>query len=106
MSHKEEVKGAASLNEADLLYTAMHPTRLELLTRIEVKESYASKLEETTQIDRKIISFHLSVLERAGLVASEFRLKNDPEERPVAVRYYRLTEAGKKTLGRIRSALK
>ena len=107
MSHKtEEVKGSQSLTDADLVYTAMHPTRLEILTRVEAKPSYASKLEEQTKIDRKILSFHLSVLERAGLVTSEFGLKNDPEERPVAVRYYKLTEKGEQVLKRVRYALR
>ena len=44
MATESEIKGARSMTESDLVYTAMHPTRLEILTRIEAKPSYASKL--------------------------------------------------------------
>jgi predicted transcriptional regulator len=38
---------------------------------------------------RKVIAFHLNALEDADLVHGQFGLSQD--ERPVAVKYYRLT---------------
>jgi DNA-binding transcriptional ArsR family regulator len=100
-----EDKPAQSLTTADLLHIASHPTRLDILRQIQKGKSYASKLQEYMNIDRKIISFHLSVLERSGLVDSEFGLKNKPESKPVAVRYYALNLKGEEILNRINTAL-
>jgi DNA-binding transcriptional ArsR family regulator len=95
----------SSENDIEQVYIASHPTRLEILSRLENEKAYASKLESQMNIDRKIISFHLSSLEKAGLVTSEFGLKNDPEERPMAVRYYELTSKGKDILKGLRNVL-
>ena len=94
------------LRDVGPFYVASHPTRLEILSRLEKnKKSYAAKLEELLKIDRKIIAFHLSTLEKEGLVKSEFGLKNHPEERPVAVRYYELTPSGKEVLSMLHEML-
>jgi DNA-binding transcriptional ArsR family regulator len=92
-------------NDVEQIHTASHPTRLEILSRLESEKAYSSKLEEHMKIDRKIISFHLTSLEKAGLVTSNFQLKNEPEERPMAVRYYELTPKGQNILKRLKMAL-
>lgn len=97
-------EGNKSLEE--LTYTAMHPTRLKILSRLENEPTYATKLEDLTGIDRKIVSFHLSVLERNGLLTSKFGLQNDPPKRPTAVRYYTLTPRGSEVLKRVRTVVK
>jgi len=86
--------------EQDKLYTAMHPTRFEILLKIKDDPSYASKLAKEMDFDRRLISFHLSMLERYGLVRGEFGLKNEPEERPVVVKYFSLTKDGGNILSR------
>jgi predicted transcriptional regulator len=94
------------MTDAETLYTAMHPTRLEILARVAIKSTYATALEDEIGIDRKIVAFHLAVLEKAGLVSSKFGLKNEPQTRPVAVKYYELTTKGKDAFERAKKALK
>ena len=57
---------------------AAHPTILEIIFSLENEKLYSTKLEETLKVHRKIISFHLSALEKAGLVTSEFALGMKP----------------------------
>jgi DNA-binding transcriptional ArsR family regulator len=66
---------------------------------------YASKLEDKINVDRKIISFHLSKLEKAGLVASEYGLMTSSKTRPMAVRYYSLTTEGEKMVKKLKAIL-
>lgn len=89
----------------ETIYVATHPTRSNILTQLESQKMYASKLEEIINVDRKIISFHLSKLERAGLVASEYGLVTTSKTRPMAVRYYTLTVEGEKMMKKLKTIL-
>jgi DNA-binding transcriptional ArsR family regulator len=89
----------------ETIYVATHPTRSNILTQLESQKMYASKLEEMINVDRKIISFHLSKLERAGLVASEYGLMTSSKTRPMAVRYYSLTVEGEKMVKKLKAIL-
>jgi DNA-binding transcriptional ArsR family regulator len=89
----------------ETIYVATHPTRSNILTQLESQKMYASKLEEIINVDRKIISFHLSKLERAGLVASEYGLMTTSKTRPMAVRYYTLTVEGEKMVKKLKAML-
>lgn len=89
----------------ETIYVAMHPTRSNILTQLESQKLYARKLEEIINVDRKIISFHLSKLERAGLVASEYGLMTTSKTRPMAVRYYSLTVEGEKMVKKFKVIL-
>ena len=88
----------------EIIYLATHPVRLKILFRLESNRSYASKLEMMLKVDRKIISFHLSKLEKAALVTSEYGLLT-LKTRPMAVRYYSLTIEGQKMVKNLRSIL-
>ena len=89
----------------ELIHIATHPIRLNILIRLESRKVYASKLEEMMKYDRKIISFHLSKLETAGLVTSQYGLMTSSKTRPMAVRYYSLTTEGEKWVTKLRSIL-
>ncbi len=59
-------------------------------------KSYASRLAEQLDLNPKLVQFHLAILEKHGLVESEFGLEKRPSEgRPVAVRYYVPTKDGR-----------
>ncbi|HEY7227628.1 MAG TPA: ArsR family transcriptional regulator [Nitrososphaeraceae archaeon] len=88
----------------ELIHTATHPIRIHILFRLEFEKLYASKLEEMLKHNRKIISFHLSKLERAGLVTSEYGLMTS-KTRPMAVRYYTLTTDGAKLVTKLKLIL-
>ena len=89
----------------ETIYVATHPVRSNILNRLESQKMYASKLEEKIGVDRKIISFHLSKLEKAGLVASEYGLMTSSKTRPMAVRYYSLTSEGEKIVKKLKTIL-
>jgi DNA-binding transcriptional ArsR family regulator len=89
----------------ETIYVATHPTRSNILTQLESQKMYASKLEEKIGVDRKIISFHLSKLEKAGLVSSEYGLMTSSKTRPMAVRYYSLTSEGEIMVKKLRAML-
>ncbi|HJU78825.1 MAG TPA: winged helix-turn-helix domain-containing protein [Nitrososphaeraceae archaeon] len=89
----------------EMVYVATHPTRSSILTQLESEKMYASKLEDKINVDRKIISFHLSKLEKAGLVASEYGLMTTSKTRPMAVRYYSLTTEGEKMVKKLKAIL-
>jgi DNA-binding transcriptional ArsR family regulator len=89
----------------ETIYVATHPTRSIILTQLESQKMYASKLEQIINADRKIISFHLAKLEKAGLVASEYGLMVTSKTRPMAVRYYTLTVEGEKMVKKLKAIL-
>lgn len=87
--------------ENEVLYTALHPSRREILEAIAndpKKKSYALKLEQVLGMNRKVVTFHLAQLQKYGLVEGEFGLKNEPDTRPVAVKYFSLTKKGQNML--------
>jgi len=89
----------------EIIYVATHPIRLNILVRLESERLYPSNLEKMMKVDRKIISFHLSKLEKAGLVSSEYGLMTSSKTRPMAVRYYSLTTEGEKLFEKLKSIL-
>ncbi len=102
----DKKKSKEKINDVyETIYVATHPTRSNILTQLESQKMYASKLEEIINVDRKIISFHLSKLERAGLVASEYGLMTTSKTRPMAVRYYTLTVEGEKMVKKLKTIL-
>src|SRR5881296_2826474 len=68
----------------EIIHVATHPIRLNILIRLKSEKVYASNLEVMMNVDRKVISFHLSRLEKAGLVTSEYGLKTSSNTRPMA----------------------
>ena len=88
----------------EIIYAAAHPVRLKILVRLESEKAYASNLEQVIKVNRKIISFHLSKLEKAGLVTSEYGLLTS-KTRPMAVRYYSLTPDGEKMVKKLKSII-
>jgi DNA-binding transcriptional ArsR family regulator len=102
--HKKKVK--EKINDVyETIYIATHPTRSNILAQLESQKMYPSKLEEKMDVDRKIISFHLSKLEKVGLVASEYGLNMTSKTRPMAVRYYSLTTEGEKMAKKLKAIL-
>ncbi len=101
---KKKVKEKSN-DALETIYVATHPTRSNILTHLESQKMYASKLEEKIAVDRKIISFHLAKLEKAGLVASEYGLMTSSKTRPMAVRYYSLTSEGEKMIKKLKAIL-
>ena len=103
-------KGNGSENSGKDLSILLFPTRYEIYRKL--KEAgeplYASEIAEKIGVDRKLISFHLSSLERHGFVTSEFGVQNKPPPTgpPKAVRYYTLTSKADTVLREFKDKLK
>ena len=76
------------------LYVAMQPARKRILLSLSHSESYASKLADELSINPKVVQFHLDILQKYGLVHGNFDLESPSDGRPVAVRRFKLTDAG------------
>ena len=99
-------RNRAKVNDLyESIHIASHPIRIQILFRLESEKLYASKLEEILKHNRKIISFHLSKLERTGLITSEYGLLTSSKTRPMAVRYYTLTPDGVKMVTKLKLIL-
>jgi predicted transcriptional regulator len=86
---------AFDINNRDIerLQIAAHSTRLRILHSLHDKGSYAAKLGQELNIERKVVAFHLAELEKVDLVEAKYALNQD--KRPVAVKYYKITPKGK-----------
>ena len=93
--------------EIEQIRVASQSTRLQILNLLlspEIKRLYPTHMEKILGVPRRVISFHLSALEEAGLVQSEFGLSED--SRPQAVKYYSATPEGRVTFDRLTHMLK
>ena len=86
-----------------LRYLMMHPIRYRIVKEIEKSgKSYAAKIAKNLGLERKLISYHLLTLLQHNIVTAHYGLRGEPptdeHERPVIVRYYKLTKEAKKIL--------
>lgn len=79
--------------DIERLQIAAHSTRLRILPSLHNEGSYAAKLGQQLNIERKVVAFHLAELEKVGMVEAKYALNQD--KRPVAVKYYKITPKGK-----------
>jgi DNA-binding transcriptional ArsR family regulator len=95
--------------EEEKLYVVAHPMRLRILRVLEREGSlYVNQIVEKLKgegvdVDRKLVSYHLSRLLQYGLVEGEFKLMNPSKGYAVAVKYFRLTDEARRILSRIRN---
>ena len=71
------------------LCLVMHPTRNEILDKLMEGEMLLRELEKEMKKPRSTISYHLDVLERAGVVESEYRVMKEWSTRGKFGKIYR-----------------
>jgi predicted ArsR family transcriptional regulator len=76
-----------------------------MLRLLEKGGGYANKLAKDLGLERKVITFHLNQLSRAGLIESKYSLGKTPSSspRPFAIKEYKITVKGKKILDYIQA---
>jgi len=94
--------------EMEEVYGLLLPTRYKICKLLEdsQKPMYASRIAEELELERKLVSFHLSWLEEHGFVTSEFGLANPAKTAPKAVRYYKPTGKAKELLSRLKEMIR
>lgn len=90
-----------SLSQEDvrLAHIITHPVRhkiAKLLTNSQ--KMYIAQMSEELDVDRKVVSFHLRVMERDGLLETKLETKTPHVGNPVLVRYAWLTDKTKEIL--------
>lgn len=76
---------------------AVHPLRLKIMTLLEEKPKlHINAIAESINEDRRLVSYHLSVLEEHGFVRSSFQILKKAASKGRIGRVYELTEKFKK----------
>ena len=72
----------------------LHPVRWKILTALKGKdkEMYIDEIANMIEEDRRLVSFHLSILQNRGFLESEFKVLQVPKSKGKAGRFFRLTE--------------
>jgi DNA-binding transcriptional ArsR family regulator len=88
----------AATKEDELMKAMAQKERRSIIEHILKQHMNISELARTTSLDRATVSYHLGVLEDAGLVVSEYEMIKKPASMGKIGRYYRvkpdrLTEA-------------
>jgi len=75
-----------------LAHILTHPKRFQIIEALRGdNQLYIAEIADKIEDDRRIASFHIRVLEKAGLVTTELAQKIPKKGNPVLVRYVRLT---------------
>ena len=75
-----------------LTHVLTHPKRFAIVDYVrKTGRKYIAEISAELSIDRKIVSFHLKVLEREGLINTRLERKIPPKGNPVFVRYVDIT---------------
>jgi DNA-binding MarR family transcriptional regulator len=86
----------------------MHPARFRILQYLRQAEGqqFVEQIAKAVNIHPRMVSHHIDVLQKEGLVESEYKLaKIEGSERGVAVRMCRATDKAGKVLQDIRESM-
>lgn len=93
------------LKEGGLL---VHPIRFKIVKKLreEKRPMYVDEIATSIEVDRRLVSFHLTTLEKFGFAESEFMVINKPQSKGKAGRFYKLTPKVESVLGDLAEAIK
>lgn len=75
-----------------LAHVITHPRRYQIVKLLRSrKKAYIKEIADELEIDRKVVAFHLRVLEREKLLNTSLKTKVPTTGNPVLVRYAKLT---------------
>lgn len=70
----------------------LHPVRWKIIQALKERTPmYIDEIAEAIKEDRRLVSFHLSTLERNSYVESDFKIIERPKSKGKAGRFYKLT---------------
>lgn len=93
-------RGDIELVTVEKLHVLTHRNRHKIVTAIregQPEDNYLAKIARQTDIDPKVVKFHVRVLEREGLVETSL-VPSTTSGNPVFVRQVRLTKDAQETL--------
>ena len=81
----------------------LHPVRWKILDTLCSKGGamYIEEIADTIEEDRRLVSFHLGVLQERGFLVSEFKIVQKPASKGKAGRFFKLTPKYEKTKAKL-----
>lgn len=82
-----------------LTHVLTHPARYQIAKLLQSKgRAYIAEIAKDLGVDRKVVTFHMRIMEREGLLTTSLQKKQPPKGNPILVRYAKLTDKAVKTL--------
>jgi predicted transcriptional regulator len=83
-------------------HVILHPIRFRIIELLSEKPMHVSELSKTLSEERRLVSYHLDMLEDYGFVKSRHEISEQPKSKGKALRIYWTTEKVRELLGEIR----
>jgi predicted transcriptional regulator len=87
------------MTEAHLI---LHPIRFRLLQLLSERQMYVSELSKALAEERRLLSYHLDILEQYGFVQSKHEISDQPRSKGKALRTYWATDKIEQVLGELK----
>lgn len=82
-----------------LAHILTHPVRYRIAEKLETdKQLFITQLAKEFGLDRKVVAFHVRILEKNKLVATDLEMDRSPRGNPVVIRNVKLTELGRQIM--------
>jgi DNA-binding transcriptional ArsR family regulator len=97
-----DLSRSGATRDLELARALIQKERLRMVRILQKGRKNISELAEETKLDRATVSYHLSILEKNGIVASQYEMLREPRSKGKIGRYY---EINKGTLAKAFRAL-
>jgi DNA-binding transcriptional ArsR family regulator len=85
----------------------LHPVRFKILDTLEKKgEMYIDEIAKNVDTDRRLVSFHLGVLQNHGFLESSFKIIKEPRSKGKAGRFFKITGKYEETKSKLSDLFK
>lgn len=74
----------------ELVHAIVEPMRMKIIKSLLYGPKYISQIADAIKTDRSVVSYHLGVLEKYGLLTSEYKVLVEPRSRGKAARVYKI----------------
>ncbi len=83
-------------------HVILHPIRFRIIELLSEKQMHVSELSKALAEERRLISYHLDILEEYGFVQSKHEISDQPRSKGKALRIYWTTDKIHHVLDEIR----
>jgi DNA-binding transcriptional ArsR family regulator len=90
------------LNDAHIL---LHPLRYRIMEQLSDEEIHINALSDRLDEERRLVSYHLLILEEHGFLESGYEISEYPKSKGKVIKRYKPTEKLKKVITALRDLL-
>jgi DNA-binding transcriptional ArsR family regulator len=90
------------LNDAHIL---LHPLRYRIMEQLSDEEMHINALSDRLGEERRLVSYHLLILEEQGFLESNYEISEYPKSKGKAIKRYKPTEKLKKVTTALKNLL-